>query len=687
MNDLEQRIKDILEADATKAPTVQRAPGELRSKVRKRQVGTALVGLMAAVAVLAVSFAGFRVLDRADLGPTPADPWAGYEVFERTATIGNFTITSPSDWYLVDQWDWAGVERARLRVERERAQERCAELARDEKRPCLRALALGYPGDTAVTPILMMSNNDLGLDRSPCFDEGFALGPEDTVMTIAFETIRSAAAFGVPDGTPRWPVAFDSTADDDWHSCGPGTYVSFAAGDFPYVAHFAFGEEVSEQDRETLIASFEGMQVADSTAPFLTASDRGSAYVLTGGEAASGPWSLELRPAGDDPSANAVDLQIVSLTGAGASLNDSTVSPRHPIEQAGGDPVFGTVTKGAEGVELRSGGGATVLPGSVMPIPPSIRSVLDVYVVENPDGVRGTVVPLGVNLPSPASATSDPRRVLEGFDLGVPWALNHEPDGDLRCALFQVGDVGELGIFESCADGKTLRGEPQLEAFRVPDAGGTFIWGLVSPDVASVRVRWIAPGVSGDTIVTPTPVGSSKAPAGVFVVPVPASDGMIQVGSFDENGTKLRRATPFPLTDPGNLDGMDTAFQSKSRLVAGRRTYLWLIQHGDEVCYRAFGFVGSVESCAVDGAVQSYVISPTDGQIALVLQPAGEFTNGLKLVTDDGSTISTRLCTGIACVIAVPTGSGSGATYTIQRAEPWTAAARLSWVPEAVGFG
>ena len=43
------------------------------------------------------------------------DPWEGYEVFERTAAVGNFTISSPSDWYLVNQWPWARtVASARL---------------------------------------------------------------------------------------------------------------------------------------------------------------------------------------------------------------------------------------------------------------------------------------------------------------------------------------------------------------------------------------------------------------------------------------------------------------------------------------------------------------------------------------------------------------------------------------------
>ena len=99
MNDLEQRLKDVLETDAAKAPRVPRAPEGLKRQVRRRQFGTALVGAVAVVAVLGVSVVGMRTLDRSQ-GTTPVDdPWADYQVFERTARIENFTITSPSDVY------------------------------------------------------------------------------------------------------------------------------------------------------------------------------------------------------------------------------------------------------------------------------------------------------------------------------------------------------------------------------------------------------------------------------------------------------------------------------------------------------------------------------------------------------------------------------------------------------------
>ena len=94
MNDLEQRLKDVLETDAAKAPRVPRAPEGLKREVRRRQIGTALIGTVAIVAILGVSLAGLRAIDRAE-GTTPVDdPWAGYQVFERTAQIENFTITS-----------------------------------------------------------------------------------------------------------------------------------------------------------------------------------------------------------------------------------------------------------------------------------------------------------------------------------------------------------------------------------------------------------------------------------------------------------------------------------------------------------------------------------------------------------------------------------------------------------------
>ena len=72
MNNLEQRLKDVLDTDAAKAPAVPRAPEGLKREVRRRQIGTALIGTVALVAVLGVSLAGLQAIDRRE-GTTPVD--------------------------------------------------------------------------------------------------------------------------------------------------------------------------------------------------------------------------------------------------------------------------------------------------------------------------------------------------------------------------------------------------------------------------------------------------------------------------------------------------------------------------------------------------------------------------------------------------------------------------------------
>ena len=53
MNDLEQRLRDVLETDASKAPTVPSAPKGLKREVRRRQIGTAVIGTVAIVGMIA----------------------------------------------------------------------------------------------------------------------------------------------------------------------------------------------------------------------------------------------------------------------------------------------------------------------------------------------------------------------------------------------------------------------------------------------------------------------------------------------------------------------------------------------------------------------------------------------------------------------------------------------------------
>jgi hypothetical protein len=382
MNDVERELRELFERKAASVGGVApRPPETVRKRGRRRQLGTALVGGLTVVALVVGSVAVLRSVDAGhDRRTVVDDPWAGYAVFERTATVADFTITSPSDWYLVNQWPWARMVATSLREQRERDTKACGEEPTPDERQACRSALMGVPGDGFVTPILMLSDTDRGLESSPCFGPGFSIGPEDAVMTVALDSAYMAANFGAGDRA-RWPVPFDTPPAENSQSCGPGTYVYFAAGDIPYVTHFAFGDEVPEDERQTLIRAFEEMHVDDSQEVLMVEPkpDDSATYVIAGGENAAGPWTLELTPSpSDDPAANVV-LRSHHAEGGAVGLGDTTVPDGMDIDQAGGDPVFGFVTKEATGVEIRLEEGAPSIPAQIVPLPPSLPFEFDLF--------------------------------------------------------------------------------------------------------------------------------------------------------------------------------------------------------------------------------------------------------------------------------------------------------------------
>ena len=104
--DIERELRKLFREKAGDAPLATfnaptAAPQEVLRRGRRRQVGT-VIGSAAIVLVLIVgSVAGLNTLLRGDGDPFTTGQ---YEVFERTATIEAFTVTSRSDWFLVNEW-------------------------------------------------------------------------------------------------------------------------------------------------------------------------------------------------------------------------------------------------------------------------------------------------------------------------------------------------------------------------------------------------------------------------------------------------------------------------------------------------------------------------------------------------------------------------------------------------------
>lgn len=482
MNDLERRVKTALDADAAKAPRVSHSPEKLRRRVRRRQVGMSALVTLTVSAMALVSFAGFRAIERSSDNDRIAvdDPWAGYEVFERTAEVGNFTITSPSNWYLVNQWPWARIVAPDLEDERERRLKACSDEPTQDERQACRSSLMGAPGDGFVTPMILLGNTDRGLTSSPCFDPEFSVGPDEALMTIALDSAYFTANFGSGDRT-QWPVPFDTSATEDRTSCGPGTYVYFASGDFPYVAHFAFGHDVPDDEWETLIRAFESMQVRDSPDILPREPERtqtSAAYVIAGGENTIGPWTLELRPQSNSSFIANVQLDLITTEGTRSQAGGPFTVPFQSIESSGVDPVFGAVSRSATGVEFRPSDGAAHIAGSVVPLPPTLRYDFDLFFIEGTDGAPGEVEPVG--LPPDEMISRDAVPIRDVFN-GIPYKVERRGSLDGRaCVVVTIDDVTQ-GV---CREPGSLLIE-ELETFRPFTYGAATVLVGVLPQDAS----------------------------------------------------------------------------------------------------------------------------------------------------------------------------------------------------------
>ena len=183
-----------------------------------------------------------------------------------------------------------------------------------------------------------------------------------------------------PPGEPGLPPA---TEDGP---CGHGSYAFFTVNGYPMFAWVGVGTEVSEEDRETVETSYEMMSAIpdwelsppDETTP---------AYVIAGGLTQAGnDWRLELRPS----------EQNVAFSLVGVARSSDFVIPPSVIEWAATDPIFGAISKEAAAVEFRGQDDPSIaIPGTIVPLPPSMPFAFDLFFIEGTAGIDGEAVALG----------------------------------------------------------------------------------------------------------------------------------------------------------------------------------------------------------------------------------------------------------------------------------------------------
>ena len=513
--DFENELRDLFREKAGEAPLATptlpaSAPQQVLRRGRLHQVGTVLGSVVVVVALIVGSVAGLtRVLGEGDdqVGN------GSYEVFHRTATVEAFTVASPSDWYLVNQWPLSML----IAVEGRSGSSsfECVGSAPGEDPPECQET----PSETTSSPLpvpqglpmLQLSNVDLGLGTNAC--EG-GLSADAAVLYVALDYERSIADGGAgldpfPPGEPGLPPAGDGP-------CGPGRYAHFTVNGEPFFSWVGIGAGVSAEDREIVETSYEMMSAIPDWEPS-PPNETTPAYVIAAGAYGPGDdWRLELRYRGDS-------LQF-SLEDGPAPQVLVVDESAAPVAWSGADPIFGAVVEGATGVEFRAQEGTETfaalggspVSGTIVPVPPTIDAFdLDLFFIDPPGSngeLVGDVAVLGVDAEttpsaSPVGAPREEVVELSGTYEGVRWRVAFTGAFADQSACIEPlidGDVyGQTcpPVMTTVASG----GEPYLE-----DWFGTFLLraGTVPIDVVEIRF------VNDDDAIVPTDFQCEMGPTG-----------------------------------------------------------------------------------------------------------------------------------------------------------------------------
>lgn len=334
MSDARETLRRGIGGFAPRADGYERV---LKRRDRKRRIQRITAGALAAAIVIIGALAFVSALRSTPSPPLNHDnPRTNTRpAFERTATVGGLTTTSPSDWYLVDYWG-----------------------ARNVDGPSL--------DDTAI-PLLELTNFDPGLSKPIC-----------------------DAAVGEPTRLPADGVAIFVTVGNDGRKvadrCG-GSIETSASGTIsgtPYQSMMTVGPDVS---RETRAAAEKIWRSLEWTSFYSYNRGQAPAYVLDGWTEEGLGWLFEART-------GERGIELSEIAPYGNYGDAAQVVPRRssPIQ---GETV-GLVTEDAARVEYRRAGLDTRLDARLIDLPPSLAVGFDAYDIKaQPSGGSFEVVAIG----------------------------------------------------------------------------------------------------------------------------------------------------------------------------------------------------------------------------------------------------------------------------------------------------
>jgi hypothetical protein len=388
--DMENELRGLFREKAGEAPvaTPAAAPQRVLRRSRLHQVGTVLGSAVVVVALIVGSVAGLtRILGD---GNEDVVGSGDYEIFERTATIEAFTVTSPSDWFLVNHWPLSmQTNFAALAL--------CPEETATTHSDCVARTDPVELDPALGLPMFQLTNEDIPLGSTAC---GAETRQDMAVLYIALDYDSDIAGVYPPYLPDPGERVLPPVGDGP---CGPGRYASFTADGEPFFAWIGIGSAATAEERLAVENAYERMSVAQQWQP--TRSDQVTpGYVIAGGTSEIGvAWRLELRPGEQSPE---LSLEGPDQTLVDVSVPENLTDTYYNDELT--DPIFGTVTKDATGVEFRPGTenihydlGQSPVPGTIMPVPPTLGSFdFDLFFIDPPAeyaALGGHVIALGVD--------------------------------------------------------------------------------------------------------------------------------------------------------------------------------------------------------------------------------------------------------------------------------------------------
>ncbi|HET9672253.1 MAG TPA: hypothetical protein VFQ40_05325 [Actinomycetota bacterium] len=507
---IEQELRALFRDKAGEAPVTTpdvagSASRPVLRRARLRQVATVAGSAAIACALVVGAVAGLNALLRGG----DRDVGRGYDVFERTATIEAFTVTSPSDWYFVDHWP-------------------AALAATYGSTSASGACTIGPSGDQACVsdpaavdpihpppyglPILQLSNTDLGLDGVACRD---GLPATTAILYVGYLQANVGPA---GSGLKPFPPAPGLPEPTDG-PCGRGSYAEFTVNGHAMVVWVGLGPDVSDEDRAVVQTAYERMSADDRWEPTPTV-DSTPAYVIAGGGLPDGSrWRLDLRPGQRSPE--------LVLEGVEPSHSMGVTEPAAPIafccpttdglsDATLLGVTFGFVREDASGVELQvreeDEFTGQVLPGVVAPVPPSLGPFgFDLFFIPGTAGLSGQVVPIGIDgsvEPPPLEEPRDEVVELSGSLEGQDWTVRFFGTFDGReSPCIEISTPAPVGHL--CPDPlhATLAGPtPYLVGVHRPDL--YLLVGSVPPAVEQIRFA------GDDDAIVPQQVRCAMGPLG-----------------------------------------------------------------------------------------------------------------------------------------------------------------------------